>query len=210
MAEEEEPKKKSNIVTILIFVVAGFVLVGIGLGVGFMLFGGSQGSPQDIADEIVSQKEGELEADAEEDEEECQTDAEGEPILDEEGNCLPVKDPEKISKETPEKEVFQTLYYELQGNLTTNLKGSRRFLQIGVGVSTKYDQAILTNVENHLTAIKADILAALSDYTEEMVEGREARKLLANDLRDVINAKLEELEGFGGIEEVHLTSYVLQ
>ena len=210
MAEEEEPKKKSNIVTILIFVVAGFVLVGIGLGVGFMLFGGSQGNPQDIADEIVSQKEGEPQAEAEEDDVECQTDAEGEPILDEEGNCLPVKDPEKVSKETPEKEVFQTLYYELQGNLTTNLKGSRRFLQIGVGVSTKYDQAILTNVENHLTAIKADILAALSDYTEEMVEGREARKLLANDLRDVINAKLEDLEGFGGIEEVHLTSYVLQ
>ena len=210
MAEEEEPKKKSNIVTILIFVVAGFVLVGIGLGVGFMLFGGSQGNPQDIADEIVSQKEGEPEAKAEEDDVECQTDAEGEPILDEEGNCLPVKDPEKVSKETPQKEVFQTLYYELQGNLTTNLKGSRRFLQIGVGVSTKYDQAILTNVENHLTAIKADILAALSDYTEEMVEGREARKLLANDLRDVINAKLEDLEGFGGIEEVHLTSYVLQ
>ena len=210
MAEEEEPKKKSNIVTILIFVVAGFVLVGIGLGVGFMLFGGSQGNPQDIADEIVSQKEGEPQAEAEEDDVECQTDAEGEPILDEEGNCLPVKDPEKVSKETPQKEVFQTLYYELQGNLTTNLKGSRRFLQIGVGVSTKYDQAILTNVENHLTAIKADILAALSDYTEEMVEGREARKLLANDLRDVINAKLEDLEGFGGIEEVHLTSYVLQ
>ena len=210
MAEEEEPKKKSNIVTILIFVVAGFILVGIGLGVGFMLFGGSQGNPQDIADEIVSQKEGEPEAEAEEYEVECQTDAEGEPILDEEGNCLPVKDPEKVSKETPQKEVFQTLYYELQGNLTTNLKGSRRFLQIGVGVSTKYDQAILTNVENHLTAIKADILAALSDYTEEMVEGREARKLLANDLRDVINAKLEDLEGFGGIEEVHLTSYVLQ
>jgi flagellar FliL protein len=211
MAEEEEPKKKSNIVTILIFVVAGFVLVAIGLGVGFMVFGGSQGNPQDIANEIVSQKEGEPAADAEEEnDEECQTDAEGEIILDEEGNCLPVTDPEKVSKETPEKEVFQTLYYELQGNLTTNLKGSRRFLQIGVGVSTKYDQAILTNVETHLTALKADILAALSDYTEEMVEGREARKMLANDLRDVINAKLEELEGFGGIEEVHLTSYVLQ
>ena len=94
--------------------------------------------------------------------------------------------------------------------MTTNLKGSRRFLQIGIGVSTKYDQEILDNVENHLTSLKADILAALSDYTEEMVEGREARKALANDLREVINAKLEELEGFGGIEEVHLTSYVMQ
>lgn len=205
--EEEQPKKKSNIVTILIFVVAGFVLVGIGLGAGFMIFGGSQNNPQDIANEIVSQKEGEIPP---EELENCQLDEEGNPVLDDEGNCVEEKDPEKVSKETPKDEVFQTLYFEIPGNMTTNLKGSRRFLQIGIGVSTKYDEAILTNVETHLTALKAEILAALSDYTEEMVEGREARKLLANDLKDVINAKLEDLEGFGGIEEVHLTSYVMQ
>lgn len=205
--EEEQPKKKSNIVTILIFVVAGFVLVGVGLGAGFMIFGGSQNNPQDIANEIVSQKEGEI---SPEELENCQLDEEGNPVLDDEGNCVEEKDPEKVSKETPKDEVFQTLYFEIPGNMTTNLKGSRRFLQIGIGVSTKYDEAILTNVETHLTALKAEILAALSDYTEEMVEGREARKLLANDLKDVINAKLEDLEGFGGIEEVHLTSYVMQ
>ena len=201
--EEEQPKKKSNIVTILIFVVAGFVLVGVGLGAGFMIFGGSQNNPQDITNEIVSQKEGEIPP---EELENCQLDEEGNPVLDDEGNCVEEKDPEKVSKETPKDEVFQTLYFEIPGNMTTNLKGSRRFLQIGIGVSTKYDEAILTNVETHLTALKAEILAALSDYTEEMVEGREARKLLANDLKDVINAKLEDLEGFGGIEEVHLTS----
>ena len=205
--EEEQPKKKSNIVTILIFVVAGFVLVGVGLGAGFMIFGGSQNNPQDIANEIVSQKEGEIPP---EELDNCQLDEEGNPVLDDEGNCVEEKDPEKVSKETPKDEVFQTLYFEIPGNMTTNLKGSRRFLQIGIGVSTKYDEAILTNVETHLTALKAEILAALSDYTEEMVEGREARKLLANDLKDVINAKLEDLEGFGGIEEVHLTSYVMQ
>ena len=205
--EEEQPKKKSNIVTILIFVVAGFVLVGVGLGAGFMIFGGSQNNPQDIANEIVSQKEGQIPP---EELENCQLDEEGNPVLDDEGNCVEEKDPEKVSKETPKDEVFQTLYFEIPGNMTTNLKGSRRFLQIGIGVSTKYDEAILTNVETHLTALKAEILAALSDYTEEMVEGREARKLLANDLKDVINAKLEDLEGFGGIEEVHLTSYVMQ
>ena len=208
MSEEEEPKKKSNIMTILIFVVAGFVLVAVGLGVGFLVFGGSQDNPQDIANEIVMKKEGEPE---EEPEFPCKTDADGNDIIDEEtGECVPDRGPEKVTKETPKQEVFQTLYYEIPGSMTTNLKGSRRFLQIGIGVSTKYDQEILDNVENHLTSLKAEILAALSDYTEEMVQGREARKSLANDLRDVINAKLEELEGFGGIEEVHLTSYVMQ
>ena len=63
MAEEEEPKKKSGIVTIVIFVVAGFILVAIGLGVGFLVFGGAQGNPQDIANEIVT-KQNEAKGDA--------------------------------------------------------------------------------------------------------------------------------------------------
>ena len=192
MADEEEPKKKSGLITILIFVVAGFVLVAVGLGVGYLIFGGSNDSPQDIANEIVTKQNGE-DGSSSEDE-----------------DCIEESDPEKVSKETPKAEVFQTLYYEIPGSLTTNLKGSRRFLQISVGVSTKYDQKILDNVESHLPSLKAVILAALSDYTEEQVTGREARKLLADDIRDVMNIKLEELEGFGGVEEVLLTSYVMQ
>lgn len=200
MADEEEPKKKSGLITILIFVVAGFILVAVGLGVGYLIFGGSQNTPQDIANEIVTKQNGEEGSSSED--EDCEKD--------EEGQCTEETDPEKISKETPKAEVFQTLYYEIPGSLTTNLKGSRRFLQISVGVSTKYDQKILDNVESHLPSLKAVILAALSDYTEEQVTGREARKLLSDDIRDVMNLKLEELEGFGGVEEVLLTSYVMQ
>lgn len=200
MADEEEPKKKSGLITILIFVVAGFILVAVGLGVGYLVFGGSQNTPQDIANEIVTKQNGEEGSSSED--EDCEKD--------EEGQCIEETDPEKISKETPKAEVFQTLYYEIPGSLTTNLKGSRRFLQISVGVSTKYDQKILDNVESHLPSLKAVILAALSDYTEEQVTGREARKLLSDDIRDVMNLKLEELEGFGGVEEVLLTSYVMQ
>lgn len=200
MADEEEPKKKSGLITILIFVVAGFILVAVGLGVGYLIFGGSQNTPQDIANEIVTKQNGEEGSSSED--EDCEKD--------EAGQCIEETDPEKISKETPKAEVFQTLYYEIPGSLTTNLKGSRRFLQISVGVSTKYDQKILDNVESHLPSLKAVILAALSDYTEEQVTGREARKLLSDDIRDVMNLKLEELEGFGGVEEVLLTSYVMQ
>ena len=49
-------------------------------------------------------------------------------------------------------------------------------------------------------AITAEILATLSDYTEEEVAGREARFSLAEDLRTTMNTALVELEGFGGIE----------
>ena len=40
------------------------------------------------------------------------------------------------------------------------------------------------------------------------MKGAEGRLRLANALRDVINTKLEALENFGGIEEVHFTSFV--
>jgi flagellar FliL protein len=194
MSEEEEPKKKkSGIVKILIFAVLGLVMMGAGLGVGYVLFGTASNSPEQIAAEIIERNRAPAAEVAEVETEEA---------------TRPARQP--VSKDSIKSEVFETLYYELPGTLTTNLKDSRRFLQIGVGLSTRYDQAILQNVESNLPAVRAAILATLSDYTEADVVGREARNILAEDLKEAINATLEELEGFGGVEGVLLTSFVMQ
>ena len=195
MSEEEEPKKKkSGVGKILIFGVVGLVMMGAGLGVGYFLFGTATNTPEQIAAQIIEKNSG---AGPEVAEVETEETADGGP-------------PEKVSKDSLKSEVFETLYYELPGSLTTNLKDSRRFLQIGVGLSTQYDEAILENVESNLPAIRAAILATLSDYGEEDVVGREARTALSDDLKATINATLEELEGFGGVEGVLLTSFVMQ
>lgn len=195
MSEEEEPKKKkSGVGKILIFAVVGLVMMGAGMGVGYFMFGTATNSPEQIAAQIIEKNKGPIPEVAEEETEET---ADGGP-------------PEKVSKDSLKSEVFETLYYELPGSLTTNLKDSRRFLQIGVGLSTQYDEAILENVESNLPAIRAAILATLSDYGEEDVVGREARTALSDDLKATINATLEELEGFGGVEGVLLTSFVMQ
>jgi flagellar FliL protein len=193
MSEEEETQKKSGLGKILIFVGVGVIMLGAGIGAGYLLFGNQQNTPEQIAAEIIDKNRGQQ---AEVTEQETDVDE--------------VPGPKKRSKESQKEEVFQTLYYEIPGNLTTNLKNSRRFLQISVGVSTRYDETILKNVEANLPAIKAAILAALSDYEEEAVVGREARQILSDDLKETINAELETLEGFGGVEGVLLTSFVLQ
>ena len=54
----------------------------------------------------------------------------------------------------PEQEIFTTTYYEFPGNFTSNLKGSKKFLQISVGVSTQYDEQVMANVESHQLASK--------------------------------------------------------
>lgn len=192
MADEEEPKKKSGLLKIILLVVGAFVVLGIGLGAGYFMFGSQKSSPEQLAAEIIernSQQPNEETADEGGEEEAA---------------------PEKVTKDSPKDEVFQTLYFEFPGTLTTNLQNSRRFLQIGIGISTQYDNEILTNVEAHMPAVKAALLVTLSDYGEEDVVGSEARKALAEDLKNAINAEMERLEGFGGVEGVHLTSYVMQ
>ena len=50
----------------------------------------------------------------------------------------------------------------------------------------------------------------VSEFTVEQVEGKTGRDQLADTIKDAINARLEELEGFGGVEGVFFTSFVLQ
>ena len=50
----------------------------------------------------------------------------------------------------------------------------------------------------------------VSEHTVEDVQGKEGRDGLAENIRLAINNKLEDLEGFGGVEGVFFTSFVLQ
>ena len=60
-----------------------------------------------------------------------------------------------------------TTYFEFPGTFTTNLRSSRKFLQVGLGVSTQYDDEVITNVEDHQLALRSEILNVMSEFTEE-------------------------------------------
>ena len=191
MADEEveEKKSKGGLLKIILFVVGGIVLIAVGLGVGYFVFGSSQPDPSEEIEAIIERKmEEAAAAEASEDN----------------------SSPKKVSKETPEQENFVTIYYEFPGTFTTNLRGSRKMLQVGIGVSTQYDDTVMMNVESHQLALRSVILGVISDFTEEDVKGATGRDKLAVALREAINTKLEALENFGGVEEVHFTSFVLQ
>jgi flagellar FliL protein len=187
--EAEEGGKGGLIKKILIFGGAGIVLVGIGLGVGYLVFASAQPDPSEQIEEIIERK--------------MQERAEAEAAAD---NATP----QKQSKDAPAEEVFETIYHEFAGTFTTNLQGSRKMLQIGVGVSTQYDDTVMANVEAHQLALRSVILGVISNFTEDDIRGQTGRETLATALRDGLNTKLEALEGFGGVEEVHFTSFVLQ
>mgnify|MGYP001333642033 FL=1 len=209
MAEDnkDENESKGGIVKIAIMVVSGIVLLGIGLGLG-MFLGGEDTDPSSEITQIIEKKENPDENENNEEVEENEEVECTEEEKDEEGNCP--TGPKKMPKIIPEEEIFATTYYEFPGNFTTNLKGSKKFLQISVGVSTQYDDTVMANVESHQLAMRSEILAIMSEFTPDDIAGREGKDILANALKDGINGVLEKLEGFGGVEDVHFTSFVLQ
>ncbi len=212
MAENKEEDKKGGIVKIAIFAVAGLVLLGVGLGIGALIFGGgSEPDPSAEVSEILEGKNPEKEKKEENTEEES-TEEEGDVEMecvenaDGEEECVPKKKVKKVNVE----EKFLTTYYEFPGNFTTNLRESKKFLQITVGVSTQYDEEVMVNVESHQLALRGIILGVMSEYSEQDVAGRDGKQSLADAIKDALNIFLEDKEGFGGVEGIHFTSFVLQ
>ena len=210
MAEEnnQENEKKSPLKLILM-IVGGIVLLGGGIGVGMFIGGGDGTDPSTEISKIIEKKENPEELDKENQEKEEEVAEEcAEEEKDEEGNCP--AGPKKIPKITPEEEIFTTTYYEFPGNFTANLKGSKKFLQLSVGVSTQYDEQVMANVESHQLALRSEILTIMSEFSSDDISGRDGKYKLAEALRDGINEVLMKVEGFGGIENVHFTSFVVQ
>ena len=189
---EEAPKRKINFNKIALFGLGPIVLLGVGLGAGAFLFMPTQ-TPVEQVEALIEKK------------------------LKQAGQ-LPSQDglneedlePQKVAKETPVNETFVTSYYTFADNFTTNLSQSKQFLQIGVGVSTQYDETVIENVEKHQMAMRSEVLGVIGTYSVDDIDGKVGRDKLANSIKDAINVKLEELEGFGGVEGVHFTSFVLQ
>ena len=212
MADNKEENKKGGIVKIAIFAAAGLVLLGIGLGIGALIFGGgSDPDPSAEVSEILEGKNPEKEKEEEKSEdnsaeEESEVEMECVENADGEEECVPKKKVKKVNVE----EKFLTTYYEFPGNFTTNLRDSKKFLQITVGVSTQYDEEVMINVESHQLALRGIILGVMSEYSEQDVAGRDGKQSLADAIKDALNIFLEDKEGFGGVEGIHFTSFVLQ
>lgn len=178
------PRKKGRILGLLGKLFASVILLGAGFGAGYVYYANPFSPTQDMLALI-------------EPEQAAKTEGEGE-------------EPQKVSKETPEEAQFVTSYFTFPDPITSNLKESRSLLQVQIGVSTQYDAKVITHVETHKLALQSDMLAVIATFTEEDIAGPNGRARLADALKDAVNKRLEEKEGFGGIEDVFFPSFMMQ
>ncbi|MDO9487846.1 MAG: flagellar basal body-associated FliL family protein [Sphingomonadaceae bacterium] len=109
-----------------------------------------------------------------------------------------------------EADKFQVSYYPIEEKFTSNLRDGGGFIQIGVGVSTYYDERVLQAVERHEMALRSAVLMQLADQDPMVVSTPKGKLALKSRLTRAVNEVLEEKEGFGGIDDVYFTSFVMQ
>jgi flagellar protein FliL len=196
--EAEPTKKKLPIVKILIGVVGALALVAIGAGAAILYAKLTKPPEENPLAIVIEKKSDDAKSDA------ASKGEAGEKVK------TADKEPSASGKPVPSREQYVTSYFEFPGNFTTNMKGSRRFVQMAIGLATQYDKRVIENVQKHEVAIRSEVLSVLADQTEADLVGVDNRRRIQGLIKDAINRVLIERTEFGGIENVFITALVMQ
>lgn len=105
---------------------------------------------------------------------------------------------------------FASNYYAMEKEFTSNLQDSVHMVQVGVAISTPYDDTVIDNLKTNEIAVRSAVLMALGDTSEEQVFSSRGKAMLQKRIAKAINDTLEQKEGFGGIANVYFTNFVVQ
>lgn len=111
---------------------------------------------------------------------------------------------------TPSMARFEVRYVELEKDLLANLTGSKKVMQIKVAIMTRYDDRVINNIKKHEFALRSVAMDVMRQVRAEDIDAPDFRKRLGEKIRDEMNATLQKLEDFGGIEEIVFTNFIVQ
>ncbi|KQX26137.1 MULTISPECIES: flagellar basal body-associated FliL family protein [unclassified Sphingomonas] len=191
----EAPKKPGKMKGILMMLVVALLFAGIGVGAGLYaagagLVGGHEKAPEDPNAPKLVAKEGAEEG------------GHGDK------KTLPMDGIE--SDKSPDPTKYKATFFTFEQPFTSNLRDSDGFSQVGLGVSTFYDQKVLDNLKDNEMPIRSAILMVMSQQDSFTISTPEGKLKLQKDLKTAINDVLRQRTGFGGIDNVYFTSMVVQ
>ncbi len=178
------PKKKGGkIKKLILFVILPVILIGGGIGAGVFAagkFGHHEGPKIDPHAPKLVLKEGE-----------------------EGPTTLP---PGK----QPDPNIYKSTYYALEQPFTSNLRDTDGYVQLGIGVSTFYDQKVTDRLKDSDMPVRSAVLEVLSEQSADALNTPQGKIALRQQLKVAINRVLQQREGFGGVDDVYFTSFIIQ
>ena len=121
------------------------------------------------------------------------------------------KDAKPKEGKAKNKEPKVAIYYKFDPPFVVNIQGQggSRFLQLSIEAMS-YDQSVSAEIDQNMPVIRNNILLLLSDLTYDHVATMEGKQKLREDILKEIQKVLKDKIGKPGIEEVYLTSIVMQ
>ena len=107
-------------------------------------------------------------------------------------------------------ELYKSTYYQVEQPFTSNLSDTEGFLQLGLGVSTFYDSKVMDHLKDSEMPGRSAVLEVLAQQSADSLNTPEGKLELRRKLKDAINGVLRQREGFGGIDGVYFTSFIIQ
>ncbi|MFN3433928.1 MAG: flagellar basal body-associated FliL family protein [Sphingomonas sp.] len=105
---------------------------------------------------------------------------------------------------------YASNYYTMDPQFTSNLQESVHVIQVGIAISTPYDDTVIENLKTNDIAVRSAVLLTLGDTPEEQVFTSAGKEQMQKRLAKAINDVLQQKEGFGGVSNVYFTNFVVQ
>lgn len=105
---------------------------------------------------------------------------------------------------------YQATYFQMPAAFTSNMSDTDAFAQISIAVSTYYDYRVIAAVKQHETPIRSQILMMLAQQPEEALVTPQGKRKLQGQLKAIINDVLKQHSGYGGVDNVYFTNFVIQ
>ena len=110
----------------------------------------------------------------------------------------------------PNPAIYKSTYYPMEQAFTSNLRDTDGYLQVGVGVSTFYDQKVVDHLKDSEMPVRSAVLEVLAQQSAEVLNTPQGKAELRKQLKVAINRVLMQREGFGGVDDVYFTSFIIQ
>jgi len=105
---------------------------------------------------------------------------------------------------------YQATYFQLQAPFTSNMSDTDAFAQISIAISTYYDLRVIDAIKTHEMAIRSQVLMMLAQQPEEALSTPQGKQALQGKIKGIINDILKQKTGYGGVDNVYFTSFVIQ
>jgi flagellar FliL protein len=110
----------------------------------------------------------------------------------------------------PDPRLYKASYYTMDQPFTSNLRDTDGIAQLSLGVSTFYDAKVLDGFKDNEMPIRSAVLEVLANQDAFVLGTPEGKVALQGKLRDAMNKVLMSKTGYGGIDDVYFTSFIIQ